>query len=61
MVDSRGTALAFCLSGANTNDSLLFETLVDAISNERLIGALKHYRWVATQHDQTARNYLAFV
>lgn len=28
---------------------------------ERLIGALKHYRRVATRYDQTARNYLAFV
>ena len=28
---------------------------------ERLIGALKHYRRVATRYDQTARNYLSFV
>ncbi len=28
---------------------------------ERLIGALKHYRRVATRYDQTARNYLASV
>ena len=28
---------------------------------ERLIGALKRYRRVATRYDQTARNYLAFV
>jgi transposase len=31
VVDRRGTPLAFCLSGANTHDSTLFEEVIDAI------------------------------
>ena len=31
MVDRRGTPLAVCLTRANRHDSLLFETLIDAI------------------------------
>lgn len=35
MVDRRGTPLAFCLTGANTNDSMVFEPLLDAIPSIR--------------------------
>ena len=35
MVDRRGTPLAFCLTGANTNDSMVFEALLDAIPSVR--------------------------
>ena len=31
MVDRRGTPLAFCLTGANTHDSTVFEALIDAV------------------------------
>src|SRR5829696_7664495 len=31
LVDRRGTPLAVCLTGANRHDSMVFETLIDAI------------------------------
>ena len=31
MVDRNGTPLAFCLTGANRHDSMVFEPLIDAI------------------------------
>ncbi len=31
MVDRAGTPLAFCLTGANRNDTVVFEELIDAI------------------------------
>lgn len=43
VVDRWGTPLAFCLTGANTNDSMVFETLLNAIPAVRP-GA--HNEWV---------------
>ena len=45
------------------NPSRSLKPLYDRERNrvEWLIGALKHYRRVATRYDQTARNYLSFV
>ena len=35
MAERKGIPLAFCLSGANVHDSVLFETLLDAIPSIR--------------------------